>query len=307
MNTLAKHGFAFFAWSKKNPIGTIPQSVAREGAGENRIPFTHFANSVPVYLTLKDILLKSPKKKAAVLDIGCGTGRNLSFIKDTLKKPGFQFFGIDYSIGCISYAKSQYKKMNITFIQHDGKIAPFPDESFDYIVSSHVLEHIPLKDAHIYISEISRILKKGGVAVIGTPNRAYCQDLFCKNPKEEEKYRLIIPHLHEFYYDEFKKLVGDKKLFHKTRIYQTTNAICRELMIQGANKIKPGKSILQTLIFEIYSVVRKSSILQDIMAKVGSELLIRRMNTSYKDLILSTTIGEKDADKGDNFIAVLTK
>ncbi len=44
---------------------------------------------------------------------------------------------------------------------------PFEDESMDVIICNHVMEHIP--DEHKALSEMYRVLKKGGVAVINVP------------------------------------------------------------------------------------------------------------------------------------------
>lgn len=306
IQSLSAQGFEFYRWSKRHPIGEIPAEVAKEGAGENRIPFTHYANSVPVYLTFLDLLRKQKKKNASVLDLGCGTGRNISFVKETVKND-YEFFGIDYSVACIDYAKSQYGKIGVEYLQHNGKQLPFPSESFDFLVSSHVLEHISKEDADTYVDEISRVLRKGGIAIIGTPNRAHCQDLFCENPTEEKKYRLVLPHLHEYYFQEISRLFKGKRQFKKTEIWQTTNAICRELMVNGARAIRPGSGLWQSLKFEIYSLLRQNSFFQDFMAKFGSEILISRMRTDYKQLLRSTILSNEKPQDGDNFIVIVTK
>ena len=304
--SLLKQGLDFYRWSMRNPIGNIPADVAKEGAGENRIPFMHFGNSVPVYLTFADILKKDKDPHSSVLDLGCGTGRNISFVKDNVRK-AYEYFGIDYSSACISYAQSQYNRQGVTFIQHDGKILPFPTGTFDYIVSSHVLEHIAKKDADTYVTEISRILKKGGVAVIGTPNRAHCQDLFCKNPTEDTRYRLVLPHLHEYYYSEITTLFKKKQLFRKVEIMQTTNAICRELMEKGANAVRPKPGLLNELKFELYTILRQSSMLQDLMARFGGQWILKGMHVTYRDLLQATTLSNHRVDDGDNFIVIVRK
>jgi ubiquinone/menaquinone biosynthesis C-methylase UbiE len=305
---LDKQGVDFLNWSRTNPIGKIPTGVSREGAGENRIPFAHLANSIPVYLVFKEILSASSKEKASILDAGCGTGRNISYIKETLKKKHYKFFGVDYSDACISYATVQYKKQGVIFAKYNGATLPFPDESIDYVVSSHVIEHIPKKDAGKFISEIARILKPHGVAVVGTPNRKYCQDLFYKNPSDNIKYRLILPHEHEFYINELKELLNKTRLFSKFEIYQTLNLINRELMSTSANKIKPQKNISHIMKFEVYNFLRKSTKLQALMAKLGTEFVLGKMKVSYADLVKATQILKYDMpDKGDNIITVLTK
>lgn len=305
---LAKMGLKFYSWSKRNPVGKIPYGVAKEGAGENRIPFTHFANSLPTYLVFLDLLAGSQQAKADVLDLGCGTGRNISYVKQALRRDKWNFYGIDYSSACVSYAKTQYKKEGVKFIQHEGRELPYPDASFDYLVSSHVMEHIKEADQPLYLSEIARVLRPGGMAVVGEPNRKYCQDLFCLNPKEETKYRLVLPHEHEHYAKDLRRLYGGEKGFKSYVIWQTMNPICRALFVESTRRIKPGNDGLQKVIFEIYSVVRRNHFVQDILAKVGSELLIWKMKTSYEELLKATKLMQYDKpDHGDNFIVIAKK
>jgi ubiquinone/menaquinone biosynthesis C-methylase UbiE len=58
------------------------------------------------------------------------------------------------------YMKGVDHKINMTNI-------PFPDESYDFIYASHVLEHI--KDDEKAIKEIARILTPGGIAILHVP------------------------------------------------------------------------------------------------------------------------------------------
>ena len=112
---LEKLGADFRDWSLKNKIGKIPVEVAKEGAGENRIPFAHLANSVPVYLKLTQSLIDSNLNNLKILDVGCGIGRNISFVKSRVNRKNYQYFGIDYSKACINFAKRQYNDFKIKF------------------------------------------------------------------------------------------------------------------------------------------------------------------------------------------------
>lgn len=307
VKSLGEEGMEFLSWSNVNPVGKIPKGVAKEGAGENRVPFAHLANSVPVYLLFKKILDQSKLKKALVLDLGCGTGRNISFIKSTSNK-SFSFYGVDYSSSCIDYAASQYKKFKVKYKSYSGKKTPFVNNTFDFIISSHVLEHIPQKKGEGYFNEISRVLKKGAIAVIGTPNRKYCQDLFFNNPTDQKKYRLILPHEHEYYKKELEALFENKtKIYRKIKILQTRNAISRQLMQQAIDKIKPMISLTSRLKFFLYSRLRSSSTFQDLMAKIGTELILQRMKVTYPTLVSDTRLFNNQRDTGDNFILILEK
>src|SRR5690606_26128029 len=54
-------------------------------------------------------------------------------------------------------------------LQANGMILPFKDASFDCVISSEVIEHIPDEDGKL-IDELTRILKPGGTLVLGTPD-----------------------------------------------------------------------------------------------------------------------------------------
>jgi len=54
---------------------------------------------------------------------------------------------------------------------------PFPDQSFDYIFSEHMIEHIPYKDGINMLSECHRILRQGGRIRISTPDISFLAKL----------------------------------------------------------------------------------------------------------------------------------
>lgn len=306
--SLGKLGEIFLLWNSKIPVAKIPRGVAKEGAGEKRIPFAHLANSVPVYLIFAKLLKKSDKQKGKVLDIGCGTGRSITFVKDYVGKAGFEYYAIDYSKACIDYARVQYGKYGISFEQHNGEDIPFKTGEFDFVISSHVLEHIPKGGGKKYFSEISRLLKKDGVTVVGTPNRKYNQNLFHKNPGDRVEYRLVIPHQHEYTLKGLKDLFSKNNWFSSFEINQTTNKINRKLMIESIEKIRPKHGIFNALKFKIYKELRKNSRLQDVMARWGTEYLLKKMKVSYADLIKETYyIKQSKKENGDDFIIVAKK
>ena len=61
---------------------------------------------------------------------------------------------------------------------------PIEDNSFDYIFSEHMIEHITYNDAKRMISECFRILKPGGVIRISTPDLSFLVDLYKDNKSE---------------------------------------------------------------------------------------------------------------------------
>jgi acetyltransferase-like isoleucine patch superfamily enzyme/predicted SAM-dependent methyltransferase len=52
-------------------------------------------------------------------------------------------------------------KTDKPIVYYDGSIFPFEDNEFDYVICSHVLEHVPIKDIDLFMSELRRVAKKG--------------------------------------------------------------------------------------------------------------------------------------------------
>ncbi|MDO8498139.1 MAG: class I SAM-dependent methyltransferase [bacterium] len=99
----------------------------------------------------------------SVLDVGCSTGILLAL----LKKEGFKVTGIEPNKEAYKRARSRLGKD-----MFEGTLADFQKthrSKFDCIIYNHVLEHIedPIKE----IKSAKNALKKGGVLVIGVPNR----------------------------------------------------------------------------------------------------------------------------------------
>ncbi len=134
-------------------------------------------------------LIKNEIKQKRILDIGCGDGI-LSYL---LTKNGGRVIGIDSSEEAIKFAKEKCRDLkNIDFLKGSAYRLPFEDRSFDYIISSEVIEH--LKYPEKMLSEVKRVWSKQGKIIISTPIR------FTEIPLDKMHYQ-------EFFEDEFKKLL----------------------------------------------------------------------------------------------------
>lgn len=103
-------------------------------------------------------MLKTESGKA--LDLGCGTG-NYTL---ELRRRGFDVIGLDASEGMLKVARSK----GLTCVRGDAHRLPFPDTSFDLVLSVTMFEFI--HEPEKVVSEIYRVLKPGGEVVIGTMN-----------------------------------------------------------------------------------------------------------------------------------------
>lgn len=95
------------------------------------------------------------------LDIGCGLGLGLAYGHAL----GFELHATEYDPVSIDFVKSKFE---VDAFQGDLLDANYPDNYFDFIYISHVIEHV--LDPNAYIKEMFRILKPGGVMAIGTPD-----------------------------------------------------------------------------------------------------------------------------------------
>ena len=102
-----------------------------------------------------------------VLEIGCGRGEFSNHLNRMY--PSAIITSTDFSNGAIEVARSKYSEgKNLEFKVEDAQALSFKDNSFDVIVCCETLEHIP--DVSKAVSEIYRVLTKGGGYFISTPS-----------------------------------------------------------------------------------------------------------------------------------------
>lgn len=94
------------------------------------------------------------------LDVGCGEGYSLIEAANR----GWDVHGVDITDHRNELAKSK----DIKFINSDLMNSKLPSDYFDIVYLDSVLEHV--NNPCDYLSEIKRILKKGGILYLGVPN-----------------------------------------------------------------------------------------------------------------------------------------
>lgn len=119
----------------------------------------------------KIIDILNEKKNAVILDIGCNNG-NLT-VKAAKKINTTNIFGIEIDTKAAKKAKNKGIDVKICDI---NKKFPFKDNFFDVIISNQVIEHVENTDH--FFSEIHRVLKPNGCAIISTQNLASLHNLF---------------------------------------------------------------------------------------------------------------------------------
>jgi SAM-dependent methyltransferase len=98
-----------------------------------------------------------------LLDAGMGAGRLLA----DLEAAGWTVSGIDASQAMVEAARRRLTAAADRLLQAEIEALPFPDEAFDAVVATGVLEYADLRGA---LAELARVLRPGGVAVVSYPN-----------------------------------------------------------------------------------------------------------------------------------------
>lgn len=111
---------------------------------------------------LSAYLIAKPYIKGDLLELGCGEGRGIQELAPLANN----YTAIDKIGEVIDQLSEAYPKYE--FQQGHFPPMPYESESFDTIVSFQVIEHI--KNDHLFLKEITRILKPGGTALLSTPN-----------------------------------------------------------------------------------------------------------------------------------------
>ena len=98
-----------------------------------------------------------------VLDVGCGTG-SLAVLAAKRVGNGGKMCGIDPAPRMIAAAVDKAARQKVTVDFRPGAIEalPFPDQSFDLVVSSFMLHHLPDDVKRKGFTEIRRVLRPGG-------------------------------------------------------------------------------------------------------------------------------------------------
>jgi SAM-dependent methyltransferase len=95
----------------------------------------------------------APNVTGRTLDVGCGTKPYESLFRFT------EYIGLEIDSPGRPDKKADY--------YYDGETFPFPDASFDSLITSEVLEHVFNPDR--FVSEMARVLRPGGVLLLTVP------------------------------------------------------------------------------------------------------------------------------------------
>jgi SAM-dependent methyltransferase len=132
----------------------------------------HYLNIEVYFNRMKYLLSLLNFEVNSVLEIGSGIGTSCIAIKSLT---GANVTGLEPANNtyapltkCIDEFKKANTHLPYEILNHVGENIPMPDESFDFIYSLEVMEHV--SDPQKVISEVYRVLEGGGLAYIATSN-----------------------------------------------------------------------------------------------------------------------------------------
>jgi len=107
------------------------------------------------------VLSQHQRNCCIVLDLGCGTGRNLWMIQ----KEGFNVIGIDSSLSGLQIAAQVLSDdwyLSCNLVGSNMQTLPFKNSCFDVVIDDVSMQHLNLLEAENTLKEIHRVLKVSG-------------------------------------------------------------------------------------------------------------------------------------------------
>jgi len=188
-------------------------------------------------------------KDKKILDVGCGTGNDLT----RFARGGAKITGIDLAEHSIELAKNNFSMRGLQgeFQVMDGEALEFEDNSFDMVYCHTVLHFTP--DPEKMISEIERVLKPDGEAILMTVNKRSWLNFMHKLMKVEIDH-LEAPIFYMYSIKEFQNMLQTfssaeiipERFPVATKVHSGLKAILYNKLFVGAYNTLPKFMIRRT-------------------------------------------------------------
>ena len=115
--------------------------------------------------SLAEVFAGLDQRKLRLIDLGCGTGRLLDFVKQVW--PRLPVLGLDLSDAYIRHARNHLKRWSdVDLIVANAEAIPAQDNSCDAVTSVFMLHELPTEVRRTVIGEAARVLKPGGRLIL---------------------------------------------------------------------------------------------------------------------------------------------
>ncbi len=126
------------------------------GAISGQVEIEHYHR----YLLARDFC-----RDCDVLDVASGEGYGTALLAQVARS----VIGIEIDADVVRAAQAEFDRPNLRFEQGDARALPLPDACIDVAVSFETLEHLAEQD--VFLRELTRVLRPGGLLLISTPDR----------------------------------------------------------------------------------------------------------------------------------------
>lgn len=222
----------------------------------------------------RDLILRliSKNKKQNILDIGCSSGALLKLLELNDFK---ELTGIDNSKEAIKECKK--RGLNKTFVM-DGSKLNFPDNKFEIIIASDILEHI--KDDKAALSEWFRIVKPGGKMILFVPAFNFLWS----------NHDVINKHYRRYYKNNLEKIIKEsgfvlkKVSFWSFTLFLPVSLVKifqRYFIKNSSEQMYNHNEIINKILLKM--ILLENKIIQRLNLFVGTSLLIVAEKPNHKN------------------------
>jgi GT2 family glycosyltransferase/SAM-dependent methyltransferase/glycosyltransferase involved in cell wall biosynthesis len=163
-----------------------------------------------------------------VLDVACGEGYGSMM----LAKAARSVVGVDIDEQVILRARKNYRRnRNVSFEVANCVTLPFPDQSFDVIVSMETVEHLTETEQEKFVTEVRRVARRNVLFIISTPNR----EVYSEQSGKENPF-----HKRELREQEFRQLL--RRSFKAVEVWGQRFYIHSIIAPLAANRTKAARS-----------------------------------------------------------------
>jgi SAM-dependent methyltransferase len=216
------------------------------GATQYEDHFSKEENTGELYM-----LCATPEQFRAkrVLDLGCGTGRLTRIFAATATAT----VGVDLSEASLRhFAQSVGPDSTIGLIWGNAVDVRFAEESFDVVVSTQVLEHIPEHEMRVrFLRQIHATLKTGGALLLTAYYYSWARRLLRRQPYGFHSNGIFY---HRFTASEIRRELGEGYELVETHPLQPDRRVLSKLRWAKARLPQPLRSILAVFVGQLLYV-----------------------------------------------------
>jgi SAM-dependent methyltransferase len=170
---------------KLNQTGSLSLDYAQGRDKKKSLRYRLWRRTQEVLSAIQEF---ADKPLESIIDLGTADGRMLDRVHQ--KYPGTSCTGVEYSTELVAFGKESFPELQI--IQGDIQSLDFPDNSFNVVIATAVIEHVP--DPDKAMCEAKRVLKPGGILILTAPDPAW------------ERIATFVGHLKEDQHNEVMNL-----------------------------------------------------------------------------------------------------